>query len=107
MLDKIEQNIEDLWLYGAQGPSMMEFVEMGMQGIVIEHVHHSHLAAVYKYLSDLYCQAVAWSNSCARRMTQGTFPHLTPRYSEATPCGTSTAFCIPGKGFSILRMTTA
>jgi hypothetical protein len=46
MLDEIEQNIEHLRLHGTRGSGMMEFVEMGMQSVVIEQVHHSHLAAV-------------------------------------------------------------
>jgi hypothetical protein len=56
MLDEIEENIEDLRLDGARGPGVTEFVEFGMQSVVIEKVHHSHLSGVQKYLSDLLRQ---------------------------------------------------
>jgi hypothetical protein len=54
MLDEIEENIEDLRLDGTRGSRETEFVEFGMQGVVIEKVHHSRLSRVQKYLSDLF-----------------------------------------------------
>ena len=72
MLDEIEENIEDLRLKGARCPRVTKFVKLGMQGVVIEKVRHSHLSAVQKYLSDLFRLAMILSNSCAKPMTKRT-----------------------------------
>lgn len=69
MRDEIEENIENLRLDGAQCSRVTEFVEFGMQGVVIEKVYHSYLAGVQKYPSERNGASWSLTDGCTRRYT--------------------------------------
>jgi hypothetical protein len=52
MLDEIVQNREDLRLQGTWSPGVAQFVELGIQNVVIEQVQHRPLPAVPPRLSS-------------------------------------------------------
>jgi hypothetical protein len=55
MLEEIAQDGKDLRLQGTRGPGVAQFVELGIEGVVIEQVQHRHLRVVSSRLSSHAC----------------------------------------------------